>query len=147
MRMRTGLWSVLAACALALGVAMTGSAGALAQTELAQSSGSNCRVVAQTGWEYGTASIPLQTTVSFGPDKSRLACEVAWQRIESAGEERCASSYSDGSLYRNGQLQPVSTNFSACRCQDGFSSTTCQLSTSVQCSYEVYRTAGQEVCD
>ena len=133
-RGRIGLGLVLAA---AIGV------GGAAQ---AQTTGS-CFTVTESGWTSETASVPLSTTVNFGPDRARLACEVAWQRIESTGEQRCATSYSDGTLYRNGQLVPVQANFSDCRCQESNTRTDCSLSTSVQCSYEVYRTAGTQVCN
>lgn len=130
---------------IGLGFALAAGAG-LAGTAQAQGSGT-CYTVDQTGWMVEVASIPLSQTVSFGPDLERLACEVAWQRLESAGEQRCASSYSDGTLYRNGQLVPVEVSFSDCRCQESNTNTTCQLSASVQCSYEVYRSAGTEVCN
>ena len=145
-----GLYSKLAAVVLAVGIALPGAALAEASAGavlLAQATGETCRVVEQTGFVREVASVPLQTTVTLGPDKEGLACDVGWQRIESAGEERCLTNYSDGTLYRNGQLEPVSRTSGDCRCQEGFDRTTCQISTAVQCSYEVMRTAGEQVCD
>lgn len=122
-------------------------AGAAMLAGMAQAQETGCRTVDQTGWVAEVTSVPQSTTVNFGPHKARQACEVGWQRIESMGEQHCQTNYSDGTLYRNGQLLPVEPSFSDCRCQESADRTVCQISTSVQCSYEVYRTAGTQICN
>jgi hypothetical protein len=106
-----------------------------------------CRVVELTAWITAMADIPLNTTVNLGQDKESLACEFGWERIQSAGEERCRTSYSDAALYRNGRLLSVSQSSSDCRCTDSVAGTSCSLSTTGQCGYEALQTQQIRVCN
>jgi hypothetical protein len=106
-----------------------------------------CRVVEMTAWITALADIPVNTTVSLGADKESLACEFGWERIQTAAEERCRTSYSDAALYRNGRLLPVSQSSSDCRCTDSVAGTNCSLSTTAQCAYEALQTQQIRVCN
>ena len=149
---------------LALGVAITGCFGQLparAQGEFlvgqvvevvsggttAAIPAGECRVVEMTAWITAMAEVPLTTTVSLGADKSSLACEFGWERIESASEERCRTSYNDAALYRNGRLLPMSQPSSDCRCSESVAGTSCSISTTAQCGYEVLQTEAIRVCN
>ena len=106
-----------------------------------------CRTVQQTAWVTAVESVPLQATVELGPNQEGLACDVAWQRIQSAGEEKCRVNFGGSSLYRNGRLLPISRTFADCRCQEGSDRTRCDVSTTAQCGFETQQTQPVEVCN
>ena len=87
-------------------------------------------------WTTAVSSVPVQASATLGPNKERLTCDTALQRLESTALQRCSTDFGNSSLYRNAQLLPMAVGAGDCECTSSPGETTCVVSTTIQCGHE-----------
>ena len=105
-----------------------------------------CGDVRQTAWMTAIETVPNFGREELDADKEQLACDAAKQQWASSAEQKCATQFNDGQLYRNGFALPAGQAGAVCECLTVNNRSICEVKADAQCAVQVLRTDTVQAC-